>query len=129
MQAKTRLFLIGVGSQGLTGEQTGMLARCGLIVGDRRHLAQVAEMAGEKQAISPLAPALERIRLALVAGDVGVLASGDPLFFGIGRRLLHEFLGRHLAVFPPPRFRLRAKEGGGPPGGARNGPTSRSVPR
>lgn len=95
-----RLILIGVGCQGLTGEQTGMLARCGLIVGDSRHLALVQGMAAEKQAISPLAPALDSIRLGMVSGDVGVLASGDPLFFGIGRRLLEEFGGEQLVVLP-----------------------------
>ena len=95
-----RLILIGVGCQGLTGEQTGMLARCGLIVGDPRHLALVEEMAAEKLAISPLVPALDSIRLRLADGDVGVLASGDPLFFGIGRRLRKEFGGEQLVVLP-----------------------------
>jgi precorrin-6Y C5,15-methyltransferase (decarboxylating) len=94
------LILIGVGSQGLTREQTGMLTRCGLIVGDPRHLPLVQEMAAKKQAISPLAPALASIRQALASGDVGVLASGDPLFFGIGRRLLKEFGAEQLVVLP-----------------------------
>lgn len=95
-----RLLLIGVGCHGLTGEQTGMLARCGLIAGDPRHLALVEEVVAEKLPISPLAPALESIRLALANGHVGVLASGDPLFFGIGRRLLKEFGGEQLVVLP-----------------------------
>ena len=95
-----KLILIGVGCQGFTVEQAGMLARCGLIVGDTRHLALLKEIAVKKQAISPLAPALETIRLALADGDVGVLASGDPLFFGIGRRLLKEFGQEQLTVFP-----------------------------
>lgn len=77
-----------------------MLARCGLIVGDSRHLALVQEMTAEKLAISPLAPALDSIRLGLANGEVGVLASGDPLFFGIGRRLLKEFGGEQLVVLP-----------------------------
>lgn len=77
-----------------------MLARCGLIVGDTRHLALVLEMAAEKLAISPLTPALDSIRLGLTKGNVGVLASGDPLFFGIGRRLLKEFGGEELVVLP-----------------------------
>jgi len=94
------LILIGVGSQGLTGEQGGMLARCGLIVGDIRHLALLPEMAAEKLAISPLAPALEAIRLGLARANVGVLASGDPLFFGVGRRLLKEFWADQLIVLP-----------------------------
>lgn len=95
------LILIGVGSQGLTAEQVGMLTQCGLIVGDARHLALVQEPA-EKQIISPLAPALESIRLGLANGNVGVLASGDPLFFGIGRRLLKEFGADQLVVLPAP---------------------------
>lgn len=94
------LILIGVGSQGFTAEQGGMLARCGLIIGDSRHLALVEGLTAEKLAISPLAPALEGIRLGLASGNVGVLASGDPLFFGIGRRLLKEFGADQLIVLP-----------------------------
>jgi len=94
------LILIGVGSQGLTAKQTGMLAQCKLIVGDPRHLVLVQEMAAKKQAISPLAPALESIQIGLATGNVGVLASGDPLFFGIGRRLLREFDEEVLVVLP-----------------------------
>ncbi|MDH4331744.1 MAG: precorrin-6y C5,15-methyltransferase (decarboxylating) subunit CbiE [Desulfobulbaceae bacterium] len=97
---RPELILIGVGCRGLTEEQIGMLARCRLIVGDRRHLALVEKMAAEKWAISPLAPALQTIRLELTNGDVGVLASGDPLFFGIGRRLLKEFGADRLVVLP-----------------------------
>jgi len=100
MQAKTRLFLIGVGCNGLTGEQAGVLARCGLIVGDTRHLPLVREMAGVKCPISPLAPALESIRQTLASGDVGLLASGDPLFFGIGRRMLKEFGSEQMLILP-----------------------------
>lgn len=94
------LILIGVGSHGLTAEQGGMLAQCGLIVGDTRHLALVQEMSAEKLAISPLALALKSIRHGLDCANVGVLASGDPLFFGIGRRLLKEFGADQLIVLP-----------------------------
>ena len=95
-----RLILLGVGCQGLTGEQVGMLGQCGLIVGAPRHLALVEKMTAEKIPISPLAPAIEGIRRGLADGDVGVLASGDPLFFGIGRRLRKEFGGEQLVVLP-----------------------------
>ncbi len=94
------LVLTGVGCSGLTKEQTGRLGRCGLIVGTPRHLALVQGMAAEKHPITPLAPALKSIRHGLVSGDVGVLASGDPLFFGIGRRLLKEFGPDRLVVLP-----------------------------
>jgi precorrin-6Y C5,15-methyltransferase (decarboxylating) len=95
-----RLILIGVGCKGLTAEQAGTLARCALIVGDSRHLPLVQGMAGAKCPISPLAPALAGIRQALTVGDVGMLASGDPLFFGIGRRMLKEFGSERLLILP-----------------------------
>ncbi|MFA6901378.1 MAG: precorrin-6y C5,15-methyltransferase (decarboxylating) subunit CbiE, partial [Desulfurivibrionaceae bacterium] len=94
------LILIGVGCQGLTAQQTEMLARCGLIIGDSRHLPLVKGMAAEQLLISPLAPVLFSIRQALAIGDVGVLASGDPLFFGIGRMLRKEFGAEQLVVLP-----------------------------
>jgi len=94
------LVLIGVGCQGLTAQQTGMLIRCRLIIGDTRHLPLVKGMAAEQLPISPLTPALASIRQALASGDVGVLASGDPLFFGIVRMLLTEFGADQLVVFP-----------------------------
>ncbi|MHB8150933.1 MAG: precorrin-6y C5,15-methyltransferase (decarboxylating) subunit CbiE, partial [Desulfobulbia bacterium] len=94
------LILFGVGCLGLTEQQAGMLAQCRLIVGDRRHLSQAKEMAAEQLPISPLAPALASIRQALAGGDVGVLASGDPLFFGIGRMLLKEFGRKQFLVLP-----------------------------
>ena len=77
-----------------------MLDRCRLIIGDTRHLALVQEMKAEKLTISPLALALKSIRHGLDSGNVGVLASGDPLFFGIGRRLLKEFGADQLIILP-----------------------------
>lgn len=94
------LILIGVGCQGLTREQAGMLAQCRLIVADPRHLPLVKGLAAEQLPISPMAPALASIRQAMASGDVGVLATGDPLFFGIGRMLLKEFGAEQLVVLP-----------------------------
>lgn len=48
----------------------------------------------------PLAEALSRIELELAEGDVAVLASGDPLFFGIGRRLIETFGKERVRVHP-----------------------------
>ena len=95
-----RLFIIGVGCQGLTAQQAERLSHCALIVGDPRHLALIEGLLAEKYPISPLALALEKIRLTLASGEVGVLASGDPLFFGIGRRLSKEFAQEELIVLP-----------------------------
>lgn len=71
-----------------------------LAVGGDRHLAgAVAPDGCETLPLGPLAPALERLHGAARAGQpVAVLASGDPGFFGIVRRLRAE--GFDLDVVP-----------------------------
>ncbi len=73
-----------------------------ILVGGRRHLAAFPDFSGKKLEIhspvgdflSSLAPLIDR-RLAL-------LASGDPLFFGIGKKLLSRFPAEKLAFYPAP---------------------------
>ena len=48
----------------------------------------------------PLQKSLEKIEAALRTGDVTFLASGDPLFYGIGRKL-KEVLPKQNIVFHP----------------------------
>ncbi|HIJ79337.1 MAG: precorrin-6y C5,15-methyltransferase (decarboxylating) subunit CbiE [Desulfobulbaceae bacterium] len=95
-----KIFLIGVGCDGLTGAQEKVVAGCGIIVGGNRHLELVAEQPAAKVVIIPLAKALAAIRQGLLEYDVAVLASGDPLFYGIGRRLRQEFGVDQLEVLP-----------------------------
>lgn len=50
--------------------------------------------------MTPLDEAIERVRENLACGDVAVLASGDPLFFGIGRRLIEDFGQERVKIYP-----------------------------
>ncbi|WP_243706435.1 precorrin-6y C5,15-methyltransferase (decarboxylating) subunit CbiE [Micromonospora sp. KC721] len=77
-----------------------LLARAGLVVGAARHLAVVPVPAGAATIVlGPLAPALDRLAAAVVAGTPAVvLASGDPGFFGIVRRL--RAAGLPIRVLP-----------------------------
>ncbi|MEU8375821.1 precorrin-6y C5,15-methyltransferase (decarboxylating) subunit CbiE [Micromonospora sp. NPDC048894] len=65
------------------------LAGAGLVVGAARHLAAVPVPPGvDTVTLGPLAPALDRLAAAHAAGQPAVvLASGDPGFFGVVRRL------------------------------------------
>ncbi|WP_117209786.1 precorrin-6y C5,15-methyltransferase (decarboxylating) subunit CbiE [Allorhizocola rhizosphaerae] len=61
-----------------------LLSGATLVVGAARHLSGV-DVEVERIVLGPLAPAVERI--AAHEGDVVVLASGDPGFFGVVRAL------------------------------------------
>ncbi len=75
------------------------------LVSSRRLYEKLAEVIPEEQLpplipIVPLASALQRIEQALEKGDVTVLASGDPLFFGIGRKLTLSFPEVEIRIVP-----------------------------
>ncbi len=86
-----KLFILGIADSILTARQEKLLAKCTLIVGTKRFMELTAHLSSRFIPITPLAAAFDSIRTFLPEGNVAVLASGDPLFYGIGRRLLTEF--------------------------------------
>jgi len=50
--------------------------------------------------VTPLDTAIQAIENGLAQGNISVLASGDPLFFGIAKRLIHHFGEEQVRVFP-----------------------------
>ncbi len=96
----SKIILVGMDSGGLSGDWKAELESCLLIVGGNRHLKACAGTGVRERSITPLGEALAAIRQTLNHGDVGVLASGDPLFFGIGRRLIEEFGPEWVEVRP-----------------------------
>jgi precorrin-6Y C5,15-methyltransferase (decarboxylating) len=50
--------------------------------------------------IAPVQDALQQAAHFLTEGDVVILATGDPLFFGIGRTLLQVFDPARIAIYP-----------------------------
>ena len=95
-----RLFVIGIADSLLSAAQEKILAQCSLLVGTNRFIAQTAHLPGQFMAITPLPAALDSIRTMLQQGNVAVLASGDPLFYGIGHRLLAEFAADIIEFYP-----------------------------
>ena len=96
----SQIELIGLSGPGLSGEQWPMLRRCRTIVVSRRHRSLVAGLACALIDIAPVAAMLDQVGVALPAGDVAVLASGDPLFYGIGRTLIDRFGADRINVHP-----------------------------
>jgi precorrin-6Y C5,15-methyltransferase (decarboxylating) len=95
-----KLYVLGITDTLLTVDQENILSGCSLIVGTKRFAPLVVHLPCRFTEIAPLDSALAAIRNTLSAGNVAVLASGDPLFYGIGRRLLTEFPTEIVEIYP-----------------------------
>ncbi len=95
-----RIILVGVSGSGIGKQGQRLLSGCCCIVAADRYRPLALELSGEVLPVAPLKQALDAIEARLGHGDVGVLASGDPLFFGIGRTLIKRF-GRHRVLVMP----------------------------
>lgn len=95
-----KLYVLGIPDTLLTIDQENILSGCPLIVGTKRFAPLVAHLPCRFIEIAPLDSAVEVIRKTLPESNVAVLASGDPLFYGIGRRLLTEFPKDTIKIYP-----------------------------
>lgn len=96
----SKLILIGIGPDGPTQAGQTALQKVSCVVTAARHKDLISNLPCEILPISPLSEALSKIETRLTLGDVAVLASGDPLFFGIGRSLSTRFGAERLTIHP-----------------------------
>lgn len=105
--ADAPILVIGINAGGAASLPVALqkrIACADLLVGGARQLAYFPTFAGEQLPITAsIAPVVARLRQALAAGKrVVVLASGDPLWYGIGASLRHEFPASALQFVPAP---------------------------
>lgn len=97
------LNVIGIGEDGveaLPGALQALIEGAELIVGGERHLAMVPHAHAEKEAwASPLSLTLDEI-WSRRGKSVVVLATGDPMHFGIGVALAKRVPAEEMAVHP-----------------------------
>ena len=94
-----RIYVIGVDGEDLGAESRVSLEKAELVVGGERHLASFGVEEDRTVAFEgDLSEALKSIERA--EGEVAVLASGDPGFFGITRLLGERFGPETLTVIP-----------------------------
>src|SRR5439155_19044046 len=112
------LSIIGIGDDGIAG--LGAAARtlvdtAETLVGGARHLALVPDGGAERLAWRrPLAATIPEIA-ARRGTRVAVLASGDPLWYGVGTLLLRHFPREEMTIVPgPSAFSLAAARLGWP---------------
>ncbi len=99
------LHVVGIGAEGLAGlapAARAVVENAEVLIGGKRHLAMVPEGPAERLAWgSPLEDTVKEIA-ARRGRRVAVLATGDPMFYGIGATLARHFDGAEMAVLPHP---------------------------
>ena len=97
------LTVVGMGPAGLhlmTPAARAAVDEADVLVGGKRHLQQFPDFRGEQFALGANIPEL----LAWIAAHqdkrVVVLASGDPLFYGIGTRMVAHFGVAQVRIIP-----------------------------
>ncbi|MEV6757029.1 precorrin-6y C5,15-methyltransferase (decarboxylating) subunit CbiE [Streptomyces sp. NPDC051214] len=101
------MTVVGIGAdgwEGLSPSARAVLLAADVLVGGGRQLALLpAACAGERVAWpSPLRPAVPGLLAAHAGRAIVVLASGDPMFYGIGRTLVEELGPGAVHVLPHP---------------------------
>ncbi|WP_374372124.1 precorrin-6y C5,15-methyltransferase (decarboxylating) subunit CbiE [Dongia sp.] len=113
------LTVIGIGEDGWAGlgeTARAALKDAGIVFGGQRHLALLPnEIKAERRSWpSPFADGLRDL-LALRGKPVCVLASGDPMLFGVGASLARDVPAGEMRVLPvPSSFSLAASRLGWP---------------
>jgi precorrin-6Y C5,15-methyltransferase (decarboxylating) len=98
------LIVVGIGQDGPAGlspEARAHVERAEMLAGGKRHLAFFPTFAGEKIVLeSDVASWIAKLQNRDRHRRTVVLATGDPLFYGIGRPLLEAFPKEELLFFP-----------------------------
>ena len=106
MTARKAVIVIGLGDDGcasLSSRAANAVARAEVLVGGERHLEFFPQFKGERIVLKAgIEAALARVAQLANEHTVCVLASGDPLFFGIGARVAKAVGGEHVEFLPAP---------------------------
>ncbi|MEU0674014.1 precorrin-6y C5,15-methyltransferase (decarboxylating) subunit CbiE [Streptomyces sp. NPDC006172] len=105
--AVAAVTVVGIGADGWAGlpdASRAALTEAEVLIGGPRQLDLLpAGCAGQRVAWpTPLRPAVPALLAAHAGRRIAVLASGDPMFYGIGRALAEETDGDALRVLPHP---------------------------
>ncbi len=112
------LAVVGIGEDGIAGlppAARALVETAEVLVGGARHLGMVPDRGAERISWErPLQRTIEAIE-ARRGRRVTVLASGDPMWYGVGATLTRCFPGEQITVIPQPSaFSLAAARLGWP---------------
>ena len=78
------------GAEGLSDRVRKIIDGATILVGSRRHLSYFFQHPANKIFLDDLQQGIKTLKELSENGDIVVLTSGDPLFFGLGRLLLEK---------------------------------------
>ncbi len=106
MTRRRPVTVVGIGADGCAGlssRAAGAVSAADVLAGGERHLAAFPQFRGERIVLGKDLPgAVERVAALADEHAVCVLASGDPLLFGIGARLVARLGPEHVEILPQP---------------------------
>ncbi len=106
MSRRRAVTLVGIGDDGcvgLTSRAMNAVMAAQVLVGGERHLAFFPEFGGERIVLDGgIAAVLDRVAELSEDRNVCILASGDPLFFGVGSLVIRKVGADHVEVIPQP---------------------------
>jgi len=92
---------LGLSREDLTLKHLGIIETADLLVGGQRHLDYFRESHVEKLVITrDIASVIQEIKNRMGSENIVVLASGDPLFYGIGSTLVKALGRENLVIYP-----------------------------
>ncbi len=92
---------MGLGPDDLTANHRCIIERAEILIGGKRLLAFFSDGPAEKKVIGKdLNEVIAYIRRRMARKSIVVLASGDPLFFGIGASLIEAFGPERVTIHP-----------------------------
>jgi precorrin-6Y C5,15-methyltransferase (decarboxylating) len=92
---------MGMGPEDLTARHKSIIARADILVGGRRLLEQFKDIRAQKKPIGKdIESIVEFVRAQSKHHEVVVLASGDPLFYGIGARMAGALGAGRVRIYP-----------------------------
>ena len=97
------IAVVGIGLDGVEGlgaSAREAVERATVLAGSKRHLSYFAEHPAEKLDLANLDCGIDAIARLNLDNSVVVLASGDPLFFGLGRLLLTKLDPATVTFYP-----------------------------
>jgi precorrin-6Y C5,15-methyltransferase (decarboxylating) len=92
---------MGMGPEDLTARHKSIIERADILVGGRRLLEQFSGIPAQKKQIGKdIDGIIEFVRAQSKRQKIVVLASGDPLFYGIGARMTGALGARRVRIYP-----------------------------